>query len=65
MNDDQITANPFEDEHIYMRWKEKFLVPDHRVTQVNGASYSGFYYTCMEAATGSINGYYFHNNSEK
>ena len=27
-----------------MRWKERFLVPDHRVSQINGASFAGFYY---------------------
>lgn len=48
-----------------MRWKEQFLVPDHHIRQVNGASYSGFYYTCLEVATGTIDGYYFHNNSER
>ena len=53
------------DGYIFMRWKERFLVPDHRVTQVTGASYSGFYYTCLDVATGSIEGFYFHNNSEK
>lgn len=31
-----------------MRWKERFLVPDHRVKSINGASYAGFYYICME-----------------
>lgn len=32
----------------FMRWKERFLVPDHRVTSINGASYAGFYYICLE-----------------
>lgn len=27
-----------------MRWKERFLVPDHRVNHINGASFAGFYY---------------------
>lgn len=31
-----------------MRWKERFLVPDHRVRAINGASYAGFYYICIE-----------------
>ena len=31
-----------------MRWKEQFLVPDHRVRSINGASYAGFYYICIE-----------------
>jgi hypothetical protein len=33
---------------IFMRWKEQFLVPDHRVRSINGASYAGFYYICVE-----------------
>lgn len=27
-----------------MRWKEQFLVPDHHVSHINGASFAGFYY---------------------
>ena len=26
---------------IFMRWKERFLVPDHRVQDINGASFAG------------------------
>jgi hypothetical protein len=26
---------------VFMRWKEKFLVPDHRVKDINGASFAG------------------------
>ncbi|EST09837.1 Vacuolar import/degradation protein Vid24 [Kalmanozyma brasiliensis GHG001] len=33
---------------VFMRWKEKFLVPDHRVRDINGASFAGFYYVCVE-----------------
>ncbi|KAK0555526.1 hypothetical protein OC846_001686 [Tilletia horrida] len=32
---------------VFMRWKERFLVPDHRVKNVTGASYDGFYYVCL------------------
>jgi hypothetical protein len=31
-----------------MRWKERFLVPDHKVRSIKGASYDGFYYICVE-----------------
>ena len=31
-----------------MRWKERFLVPDHRVRSITGASFAGFYYVCIE-----------------
>jgi len=33
--------------YVFMRWKERFLVPDHRVKDVTGASYDGFYYVCL------------------
>jgi glucose-induced degradation protein 4 len=28
---------------VFMRWKERFLVPDHRVQDINGASFAGNY----------------------
>jgi len=27
--------------YVFMRWKERFLVPDHRVQNINGASFAG------------------------
>ncbi|CAA7271542.1 unnamed protein product [Cyclocybe aegerita] len=33
---------------VFMRWKERFLVPDHRVHDINGASFAGFYYVCID-----------------
>ncbi|KAI9176126.1 hypothetical protein H9P43_006491 [Blastocladiella emersonii ATCC 22665] len=45
---------------VFMRWKERFLVPDHRQTTVEGASFSGFYYVAMNVRTGTLTGYYFH-----
>lgn len=53
-----------DSEYIYMRWKERFLVPDHTIKYVEGASYAGFYYTCYSKRTSEIKGYYFHINSE-
>lgn len=52
-------------EHIFMRWKEHFLVPDHRVRTINGASFEGFYYICFNQIRGDITGIYFHSKSEK
>ncbi|CRG85025.1 Glucose-induced degradation protein 4 homolog [Talaromyces islandicus] len=52
-------------EHLFMRWKEYFLVPDHRVRQITGASFEGFYYICFDQAVGTISGIYFHAKSEK
>ena len=52
-------------ENIFMRWKEHFLVPDHSVREINGASFEGFYYICFNQVTGKIMGIYFHAKSEK
>ena len=51
--------------NVFMRWKEWFLVPDHRVRSIQGASFEGFYYICFNQAEGKINGIYFHAKSEK
>ncbi|KAK4465195.1 glucose-induced degradation protein 4 [Cladorrhinum samala] len=52
-------------ENIFMRWKEHFLVPDHRVRTINGASFEGFYYICFNQVKGEVSGIYFHSKSEK
>ncbi|RDL42239.1 Vesicle-mediated transport protein-like protein Vid24 [Venustampulla echinocandica] len=41
-------------ENIFMRWKEHFLVPDHRVRTITGASFEGFYYICFNQVQGTI-----------
>ncbi|KAK5073420.1 hypothetical protein LTR16_009070, partial [Cryomyces antarcticus] len=51
-------------EHIFMRWKEYFLVPDHRVRTISGASFEGFYYICFDQRNGKVSGIYFHAKSE-
>lgn len=53
------------DEFLYMRWKEIFLVPDARIKDISGASFAGFYYICYNQLTGSISGLYFHKCSDK
>jgi hypothetical protein len=57
--------NSTERENIFMRWKEYFLVPDHRVREISGASFEGFYYICFDQIRGTISGIYFHSKSEK
>ncbi|KAJ5247206.1 hypothetical protein N7468_002189 [Penicillium chermesinum] len=52
-------------EHVFMRWKEYFLVPDHRVRTISGASFEGFYYICFNQIQGSVSGVYFHAKSER
>lgn len=51
--------------HLFMRLKERFLVPDHKVKTINGASFEGFYYVCFDQCTGQFSGIYFHAKSEK
>lgn len=64
-NLDSFDYNELEkSDYVFMRWKEQFLVPDHTVKHVEGASYAGFYYICFSKRTSRINGYYFHINSE-
>jgi len=52
-------------EYLFMRWKEYFLVPDHKVKTITGASFEGFYYICFNQSAGSVTGIYFHSKSEK
>ena len=52
-------------ENIFMRWKEWFLVPDHRVRSIQGASFEGFYYICFNQVERKISGIYFHARSER
>jgi hypothetical protein len=44
---------------------EYFLVPDHKVKSITGASFEGFYYICFNQRNGSVSGIYFHSRSEK
>ncbi len=53
-----------EEPIVFMRWKEYFLVPDHHVETVNGASYAGFYYTAYDKTTQKLEGYYYHRESK-
>lgn len=43
-----------------MRWKERFLVPDHHIENIQGASYEGFYYIGYDRIKRQIEGYYYH-----
>ncbi|KAF2833472.1 hypothetical protein CC86DRAFT_365358 [Ophiobolus disseminans] len=60
-----VTKDWMQKEHLFMRWKEYFLVPDHRVRTISGASFEGFYYICFNQVSGGIEGIYFHAKSEK
>ena len=52
-------------ENIFMRWKEQFLVPDHRVREISGASFEGFYYICFNQVVGAISGIYYHSKNDQ
>jgi len=51
--------NYAQHDHLFMRWKEYFLVPDHKVKTITGASFEGFYYICFNQSAGSVTGIYF------
>lgn len=55
----------WQQEHVFMRWKEHFLVPDYKLRSIQGASFEGFYYICLNQIQGTISGIYFHSKSEK
>ncbi|KAI8374586.1 vacuolar import and degradation protein-domain-containing protein [Radiomyces spectabilis] len=58
-NLDGFTYDPTDKDFVYMRWKEQFLIPDHRVDTIEGASFAGFYYICYQRSTNHISGFYF------
>lgn len=63
-NRDDFKVDFDNSDFLFMRWKEYFLVPDHRVKTIEGASYEGFYYISYQRSTGIIKGYYYHLSSE-
>lgn len=64
-NSDDFDYSQIENsDYVFMRWKEHFLVSDHTIKDINGASFAGFYYICFAKKTQSIEGYYYHRQSE-
>ncbi|KAH0843292.1 hypothetical protein AYO21_09019 [Fonsecaea monophora] len=57
--------NWWQQDYIFMRWKEHFLVPDYKLKSIQGASFEGFYYICFNQIEGRVSGIYFHSKSEK
>jgi hypothetical protein len=39
---------------IFMRWKERFLVPDHRVQDINGASFAGAFCSASRCSARAV-----------
>mmetsp|Transcript_42186 Transcript_42186/g.98954 ORF Transcript_42186/g.98954 Transcript_42186/m.98954 type:complete len:86 (+) Transcript_42186:173-430(+) len=64
MMNENLKVNWREQPNIFMRWKEHFLVPDHNVTAIQGASFAGFYYICYSRRDRTVSGFYFHQASE-
>ncbi|KAI9139741.1 vacuolar import and degradation protein-domain-containing protein [Paraphysoderma sedebokerense] len=63
-NQDGFTFDVNDSDYLFMRWKEHFLVPDHKIQSINGASFAGFYYIMYRLSTGTISGLYYHRSSE-
>lgn len=77
----RIHAGEHDTQYVYMRWKEEFLLPDLRIKLLKGASFEGFYYVVLnigagareqtsdsfsaDSIPGTINGLYFHTQSDK
>lgn len=51
--------------YIFMRWKEKSLLPDKLNRSIEGASFDGYYYIVHDQLTGSIQGFYYHKMAER
>ncbi|PVH16522.1 uncharacterized protein CXQ87_004816 [Candidozyma duobushaemuli] len=76
-----IHAGDSDNQYIYMRWKEEFLLPDSRIKQLKNASFEGFYYVVLNIGggasnnsgdcfssriiPGTISGLYYHTQNDK
>lgn len=56
--------NYLKNRYIFMRWKERFLVPNNE-EKINGASFEGFYYIIHDQILGNLKGFYYHKDAEK
>ncbi|KAJ1885091.1 GID complex subunit 4, VID24 [Kickxella alabastrina] len=53
------------DKFVFMRWKERFIVPNYKLSKINGASYDGFYYVCYDREEAAVTGFYYHKESDQ
>lgn len=51
--------------YMFMRWKEKFMLPDPFADSIEGASYDGFYYIVHDQFTGNVQGFYYQKQAER
>ncbi|XP_063934802.1 glucose-induced degradation protein 4 homolog [Zophobas morio] len=63
-NNEDFHYDFYNSQYIFMRWKEQFLVPDHRIEDIAGASFSGFYYICFDRVSETFQGFYYHQKSQ-
>ncbi|KAI0221156.1 hypothetical protein L0F63_003573 [Massospora cicadina] len=62
-NQDGFEMDSNNSDFIFMRWKEVFLIPDHKLNNIDGISFSGFYYICYQVSTGRLQGLYYHQDA--
>ncbi|KAJ9083570.1 hypothetical protein DSO57_1033433 [Entomophthora muscae] len=62
-NEDGFEMDADNSDFIFMRWKEMFLIPDHKLNNIDGISFSGFYYICYQVSTGRLHGLYYHQDA--
>lgn len=58
-------SNPLNNQFLYFRWKELFLLNDPHIKDIKGASFAGFYYICFNQLDGTLQGMYYHKYSDK
>ena len=51
-------------DHVYMRWKENFILPDSN-RNYDKKPPAGFYYICLQKSTGELTGYFYNKTSDK
>ncbi|KAH7943502.1 hypothetical protein HPB52_009158 [Rhipicephalus sanguineus] len=61
---DNFNCDNFNYTELKATENEHFLVPDHTIKDINGASFAGFYYICFQKKSSTIEGYYYHRSSE-
>uniref|UniRef100_A0A5K3EGM4 DUF3444 domain-containing protein n=1 Tax=Mesocestoides corti TaxID=53468 RepID=A0A5K3EGM4_MESCO len=51
-------------DHVYMRWKEKFILGESSKADEKKPP-TGFYYICLQKSTGELTGYFYNKASER
>ena len=40
--------------YLFMRWKERFVLPERKIDAIHGASFAGLYYVCTSCQIPSL-----------